>query len=395
MFEFFRKSSIARLLAAMVAGGLVGAFAPGWAIRALNSFAGTFSQLVKFIVPLIIFGLVTPAIAEAGRSAGRMLLLTITLAYASTILSGAFGFCLADAVFPRILSGSVAAAESAKSYPAYFTLAIPPAMGVVTAMALAFVFGLAMSAMECPALTRGFAELKKVVARAIGKVVVPLLPPYILTVVADLAARDVLAKVGGPALKIMLTAVAATWAVLVAQFCIAGAIARKNPFKALATMLPAYFTGLGCCSSAATIPTTLRQVRENGVSEETADMVVPLCANIHLAGSIAKIVVFSAGFLMLAGGGIEAGAFLKYVLMLSVLAVAAPGVPGGMVIAAAPIAEAAIGLDPEHYAMLMAAYLSIDGVGTACNLTGDGAIALIVDRAKGKRESESGSRNID
>ena len=113
---------------------------------------------------------------------------------------------------------------------------------------------------------------------------------------------------------------------------------------------------------------------------------MPLCANIHLAGSIAKIVVFSAGFIVLAGRGLEAGAFAEYVLLLSVLAVAAPGVPGGMVIAAAPIAESVLGIPPEHYAMLMAAYLSIDGVGTACNLTGDGAIAIVVDRF---RASES------
>ena len=163
-------------------------------------------------------------------------------------------------------------------------------------MTLAFVLGLAMSAMECPALTHGFAELKQVVVLAIGKAVVPLLPLYIMTVVADLAARGVLSKVGGPALKIVLTAFAATWLVLIAQYCVAGAVARKNPLKALWTMLPAYFTGLGCCSSAATIPVTLRQVRENGVPEETANLVVPLCANIHLAGSVAKIVVFSAGF---------------------------------------------------------------------------------------------------
>ena len=383
MVDVFRRSAVSKLLAAMVVGGLVGAFAPACVIRALNSFAGTFSQFVKFIVPFIIFGLVTPAIANAGRSAGRMLVLTIALAYGSTILAGAFGFCFADALFSRILSGSVAAAESAKAFPAYFTLTIPPAMSVVTAMAVAFVVGLAMSAMECPVLTRGFAELKEVVSLAIRKAVVPLLPLYILTVVADLAARGVLSKVGGPALKIVVTAIAATWLVLVVQYCIAGAVAGKNPVKALWTMLPAYFTGLGCCSSAATIPVTLRQAKENGVSEETANLVVPLCANIHLAGSVAKIVVFSAGFLILAGGRVEAGAFAQYILMLSVFAVAAPGVPGGMVLAAAPIAEAAIGLDPEHYAMLMAAYLSIDGVGTACNLTGDGAIALVVDRFRG------------
>ena len=297
-----------------------------------------------------------------------------------SILSGAFAFSVADAVLPRIVSGSLVASGAAKAFPAFFTLKIPPVMDVVTAIAVAFVFGLAMATVECPALTRAFGEIKRVISLAIAKAVVPLLPFYILTVVADLTARGSLAQVCGPSVKIIMTAVAATWLVLVVQYAIAGIVARRNPLKALWTMLPAYFTGLGCCSSAATIPVTLRQVKANGVSEETANLVVPLCANIHLAGSIAKIVVFSAGFLLLSGGTIGAGAFAEYILLLSVLAVAAPGVPGGMVLAAAPIAESALGLAPEHYAILMAAYLSIDGVGTACNLTGDGAIALVVDK---------------
>jgi Na+/H+-dicarboxylate symporter len=380
MLDALKKSALARLLAAMAVGALVGAFAPACVIRALNSFGSTFAQFIKFIVPFIIVGLVTPAIAEAGRSAGRMLLATIAIAYASTILSGAFAFSVADAVLPRIVSGSLAASGATKAFPAFFTLKIPPVMDVVAAIAVAFVFGLAMATVECPALTRAFGEIKRVISLAIAKAVVPLLPFYILTVVADLTARGSLAQVCGPSVKIIMTAVVTTWLVLVVQYAIAGIVARRNPLKALWTMLPAYFTGLGCCSSAATIPVTLRQVKANGVSEETANLVVPLCANIHLAGSIAKIVVFSAGFLLLSGGTIGAGAFAEYILLLSVLAVAAPGVPGGMVLAAAPIAESALGLAPEHYAILMAAYLSIDGVGTACNLTGDGAIALVVDK---------------
>lgn len=384
MARKLHELALAKLIVAMAAGMAAGLFAPACVIRALNSFGGTFAQFVKFIVPLIIIGLVTPAIAETGRGAGRLLLFTIALAYASTILSGALGFCIADTVLPRVVSGTIAASEAAESFPAYFTLKIPPLTGVISALAVAFVFGLAMASLDCPVLTRAFDEAKRVVTLAIGKAVVPFLPVYIMTVVADLTARGALAQVCGPGLKIVVTALATTWLVLILQYCIAGALTRRNPFKALWTMLPAYFTGLGCCSSAATIPVTLRQVRANGVGEETADLVVPLCANIHLAGSIAKITVFSAGFLLLSGGTLHAGAFAEYVLMLSVLAVAAPGVPGGMVLAAAPVAESVLGLAPQNYAILIAAYLSIDGVGTACNLTGDGAIALVVDRFRGK-----------
>lgn len=380
----FLRSHLARLLVAMAVGAAVGAFAPGCAIRALNSFGGTFAQFVKFVVPLIIVGLVTPAIADAGSGAGRTLGLTMGLAYLSTILSGAFAFTVADGVFPGLLSCSLADSAGEVAFPAYFVLDIPPVMNVMTAMVLAFAIGLSMSKLRCPALSRAFAELKGVVTLTIGKAVVPFLPLYILTVVADLTARGALAQVCGQSCKIAATAIATTICVLVAQYCIAGALARRNPFKALATMLPAYLTGLGCCSSAATIPVTLRQVRANGVSEETANLVVPLCANIHLAGSMAKIVVFSAGFVVLSGGSPGVGAFAEFVLLMSVLAVAAPGVPGGMVLAAAPIAESVLGLAPHQYALLIAAYLSIDGVGTACNLTGDGAIAIIVDRFRRK-----------
>lgn len=383
MIRLLRKSVLARLLVAMAVGALVGAFAPGCVIRALNSFGATFSQFVKFVVPLIVFALVTPAIADAKRGAGRMLLAVVCIAYASTLLAGAFAFGVSRSVFPHLLDGVLGASVAAKKFPAYFVLQIPPVMGVTTAMTTAFVFGLSMSSMKCDALTRAFSEMRELVTRAIGCAVVPFLPLYILTVVADLAASGSLASVGGSCLPIIAVVLATTLMVLVIQYFVAGLIARRNPLKALWTMLPAYLTGLGCCSSAATIPVTLRQVRANGVSDETANLVVPLCANIHLAGSIAKIVVFSAGFMLLGGSELSAGAFVKYIMMLSVLAVAAPGVPGGMVIAAAPIAESVLGMPAEHYAMLMAAYLSIDGVGTACNLTGDGAIAIIVDRFRG------------
>lgn len=382
------RSLLLELAIAMAAGTAIGMCAPSCVLRALNSFGGTFGQFIKFIVPFIIVALVTPAIAEAGRHAGRMLLLTMCLAYASTLLSGTCAFGVAKAVFPAFLDGTLGAAVATKEFPAYFKLAIPPVMGVTTAMATAFMFGLVMSVRPCETLTRAFDEMKTVVTLSIRKVVAPLLPLYILTVIADLAASGRLLVVGGSCLKIMGVAFAMTVAVLLVQYVVAGAVARRNPLKALWTMLPAYLTGWGCCSSAATIPVTLRQTRANGVSEETANLVIPLCANIHLAGSMANMVVYGAGFVVLAGGTLEIGAFAEYIFMISVLAVAAPGVPGGVVLASAPIAEAALGITPEHYAVLLAAYMALDGMGTACNLTGDGAIALIVDRFRSKDEAE-------
>lgn len=382
-----KHSLLLKLLIAMIAGGLIGWSAPAPVIRALNSFSAVFGQFIKFVVPFIIVGLVTPAIADAGRTAGRLLLLTMGVAYASTLLSGAFAFGVSSSLFPAILDGGLAENVVSREFPAYFKIAIPPVMGVTTALAVSFMFGLGMVAVRSETLTRAFDEMKGIVSRTIDRAVVPLLPFYILAVIADLAASGKLAIIGGSCLMIMISAMCVSVTILLLQYIVAGAIAGRNPFKALWTMLPAYVTGWGCCSSAATIPVTLRQTKANGVSDEAADLVVPLCANVHLSGSMANMVVYAAGLIVLAGEPVSTGAFIEYILMVSIVAVASPGVPGGVVLACASIAEAALGFSSERYALMIAAYMALDGMGTACNLTGDGAIALIVDRFRTVGES--------
>ena len=372
-----------QLFIAIALGVVVGLFSPAWGIRSLNCFRDLFGQFIKFFVPFIIVGLVTPAIADTGRSAGRLLLLTIGLAYASTLLAGYFAYGVSLTVYPAIMqSGTLGDAVAGRTFPAYFSIKIPPLMDVTTALATSFMLGLGVVAVRAEALTRAFSELRKVVTITLAKAFVPFLPLYVLTVMADLTASGKLAAVGGGSVKIMALALATTTAVLVAQYLVAGAITGRNPFKALFTMLPAYLTGWGCCSSAATIPYTLRQTKLNGVSDETADLVVPLCANVHLSGSMANMVVYAAGLLVLAGEPLGIGAFTEYILMISVIAVASPGVPGGVVLASASVAEMALGFTPERYALMIALYMALDGMGTATNLTGDGAIALVVDKVR-------------
>ena len=247
--------------------------------------------------------------------------------------------------------------------------------------------------MKGEVLERAARELREIVSRALANVFVPLLPLYVFATMADLTASGRLAAVGGGCLKIMGMALATTTAVLLVQFTVAGIVARKNPLKALWTMLPAYLTGWGCCSSAATIPYTLAQTRKNGVSESTAGLVIPLCANVHLAGSMANMVVYAAGLAVMAGDALPLGAFTHYILLVSITAVASPGVPGGVVLACASVAEAALGFSPERYAIMIAVYMALDGMGTACNLTGDGAIALIVDRFR-EHEAEKDQSDV-
>ena len=377
-----KDSLLFKLFVAMILGALIGVFAASPVLRRLNSVTAIFSQVIKFVVPFIIVGLVTPAIVDSGRSAGRLLILTTIIAYISTFFSGAFAFLVSKSVFPVILGGGLSENIVAKEFPAYFSLAIPPVMDVTTSLVVSFMFGLGMVATKSEILPKIFDEMKKIVSRTIEKVVVPLLPFYILSVIANLTASGRLKIIGGSCVMIMLLAIIITIFVLLIQYTVAGIVSRRNPLKALWTMLPAYFTGCGCCSSAATIPVTLRQTKENGVSQETADLVVPLCANIHLSGSMANMVVYAAGLIILAGEPLSIGAFVEYIIMVSIVAVASPGVPGGVVLACASIAEVALGFSPERYALMIAIYMALDGMGTACNLTGDGAIAIIVDRLK-------------
>ena len=383
---------IGKLLIAMAIGVLLGCVAPGWTIRALNSFGGTFSQFIKFFVPFIVVGLVTPAIAETGKGAGRLLLATMGLAYASTLFAGGFAFCVSDFTFPLILEGTLDKLADTQDFPAYFVFRIPPLMGVTTALVTAFIFGLAMVSIESPYLKNTFDEMRNAVTLTIRKALMPLLPVYILAVIADLTASGKLAAVGGGCVKIMALAFAVTTSILVIQYVIAGIVAGRNPFRLLWNMLPAYLTGWGCCSSAATLPVTLRQTRKNGVSDKITDLVIPLCANVHLAGSMANMVVYTAGFIVLGGGTIAIGNYLEFMLMLSVIAVASPGVPGGVVLASAAIAESALGFSAERYALVIAAYMALDGMGTACNLTGDGAIAAVMNRFFGDKKEQPAAR---
>ena len=382
-----RPGIIVQIILAIAIGALLGRILPDSGIRCLATFKAIFAQLVKFLVPLIILGFVTPAIADAGRTAGRLLLVTVALAYASTLFAGYFAFLSGKTFLPMIVGGGIdlASASSARAFAPYFKIPIPPLADVITSLVLSFLLGLGIVARKSQLLLDAAHQFREIMTWAIAKFFVPLLPMYVLAVIAETMASGRLAVIAGPCVKLMAACLALEWILLMMQFCAAGAIAGRNPLRALANMLPAYFTGFGCCSSAATIPVTLRQTVKNGVSQETADLVVPLCANVHLAGSMTNMVLYSIGLMTMAGEPVSIAAFTEFILMISVIAVAAPGVPGGVVLASATVAETALGFTPERYAILIAIYMALDGMSTACNLTGDGALAIIVDRFKGKQ----------
>lgn len=372
---------LGRVVIAIVLGVLLGNVLPAWAVRLFVTFNSVFSNFLSFLIPLIIVGLVTPAIADIGKSAGKLLLITGLIAYGDTVFSGLFSYATSINVFPSLIDPAAAAqiaADDAKVEP-FFTIAIPPLMDVMSALVLSFALGLGVAHFGSATIKRVFVEFREIVAKTIEVALIPLLPLYIMGIFMSMAHTGQAWHI----VKVFISIIGVIFAMhiilLVVQYCIAGVIAHRNPFKALKTMLPAYFTALGTSSSAATIPVTLKQTQLNGVREGVAGFVVPLCATIHLSGSAMKITACAVALMLMQGMPVEFGTFLGFVLMLGVMMVAAPGVPGGAIMAAIGVLQSILGFNAEQQAMMIALYITMDSFGTACNVTGDGAIALIVD----------------
>lgn len=381
-----RIGLLPRIGIAIVLGILLGLVLPDAVTRVFVTFNGLFGNFLSFVIPLLIVGLITPAISELGKGAGKWLAITAGIAYTSTILAGlmAFGVCMA--IFPRMLEpGSfdeVANPEEALLTP-YFTVDMPPVFGVMTALVLSFVVGITLTLIQGETLQRAFVEFREVIEKVIAGVIIPLLPLYIFGIFLNMTAAGQVWKVITTFIGVILLVFALTIVLLVLQFLVAGLVAGRNPIRSLVTMLPAYATALGTSSSAATIPVTLRQALAMGVRRPVASFVIPLCATIHLAGSTVKIVSFSLAVMFLSGIPVDVPVFLGFILMLGITMVAAPGVPGGAIMTAAGLLSSMLGFTEPQVGLMIATYIAIDSFGTATNVTGDGAIALLVDRLAG------------
>ena len=385
----FKFGLLPQIIVAIILGIAFGGILPAWCSRIFLTFNAIFSQLLGFAIPLIIVGLVTPAIADIGRGAGRMLALTTLLAYGSTVIAGLASFGVGESLFPSMLSGQIQAADTsdiaAKLAP-YFTVEIPPLMGVMTALILAFMLGLGIAYIEGDVLRRGANEFGNIVTKFIENVIIPLLPIYIFGIFLDMTASGEVWRVLMVFSKIIGVIFALHIAWLVALYSVAGGVAKKNPLKMLATMMPAYFTALGTQSSAATIPVTLAQTRKMGVSEGVSGFVIPLCATIHLSGSMLKIVACALALMMMQGIEYDFMMIFGFICMLGITMVAAPGVPGGAIMAALGVLASMLGFSAEDQALMISLYVAMDSFGTACNVTGDGALAVIMDKINQNRK---------
>lgn len=383
----FKFGLLPRILTAIALGILTGLFMPGWAVRIFTTFNSIFGNFLQFLIPLIIVGLVTPAIADIENGAGKLLLITVIVAYLDTVCAGLFSYLTSVSVFPSLIKTGerLEVAESSVVTDPYFTINMPPLMDVMSSLVLAFILGLGMAAFRTEGLRKIAGEFKTIVTKTIETTIIPLLPVYIYGIFLEMTCTGQAIRV----IKVFIAIIGVIFLMhvilLVAQYCIAGAIVKKNPFRMLGNMLPAYFTALGTSSSAATIPVTLEQTRKNGVSEEIAGFTVPLCATIHLSGSTLKIVACAVALMMMEGMPFTFGMFLGFIMMLGVMMVAAPGVPGGAIMAALGILASMLGFGDQEQALMIALYIAMDSFGTACNVTGDGAIAVVMEKFFGKK----------
>ncbi|WP_279192559.1 dicarboxylate/amino acid:cation symporter [Corynebacterium stationis] len=377
-------SLLFKIIIAIILGIIVSLFAPEWLGRIFATFNGLFSNFLNFFIPVLIFALIAPAIAGLGKGAGKWLGYTTAIAYGSTIIAGLIALSTAKLLYPVLLGNqslglNVSDIDEGAIAP-YFEVEMPAPFEVMTALLLAFCVGVAMSVVKADTIYQGSRELEAIVIKVIWGFVIPLLPIYIFGMFLGLGMNGNLLDVLSAFAKVLVLSVVMTILYLVLQYVVAGAIAKKNPFKALRNMLPAYFTALGTSSSAATIPVTHRSALNNGISKPIAGFVIPLCATIHLSGSMIKLTLYGFAVVYLADLNVGLGTAFGFIFLLGVMMIAAPGVPGGAVMVAVGLMGDMMGFDDSMIALMIAAYIAVDSFGTAANVTGDGAIAMIVDR---------------
>lgn len=386
-----RLGLLPRIIIAIAAGIGVGYVAPEWIGRACATFDSLFGSLLGFLIPLIIIGFVTPAIADIGLRAGRMLAATALLAYGATLGAGFLSYATGAWLFPGMIhpeEAQATVAEAAMLEP-WFTVSLPPLMSVMTALGLSFMVGLGAAVCGSTALRRDADEFRSIVTLTINRAIIPLLPVYIFGLFVAMTVTGQVGSILATFVDIILVIFALHVLLLLAQFTIAGLIARRNPLRMLRTMLPAYFTALGTQSSAATIPVTLRQTVATGVSADVAGFVVPLCATIHMSGSMLKMVACAMALMIMQGMPFDAALFTRFIALLGITIIAAPGIPGGVIMASLGLLTSILGFSEAQNGLMIALYIAMDSFGTACNVTGDCALATIIDRFFGKRAEQS------
>jgi Na+/H+-dicarboxylate symporter len=379
---------IIKLIAGIAAGIIAGLYAPEFIVTLLFTIQTVVGQLIKFTIPLIILFYIASGIASLPQGSGSLLGKTVGLAYGSTIIAGSLAFLVASSLLPQLVNGDLTnITQEGETLKSFIDVKIPPLFDVMSALALAFIFGIGISATNANGLRSILNEARDVIELLLSKVIIPALPFYIAGVFVEMTVAGTVFTTLKTFGLVLMLAVIMHWVWITVLYVSTGLALGRSPLQLLKNMLPAYFTALGTMSSAATIPVSLRATKSNKVSDSIANFTVPLCASIHLSGSTITLVTCSTA-VMLLSPELQTPTFLgmlPFILMLGVTMIAAPGAPGGAVMSALGLLASMLGFNEAALGLMIALYLAQDSFGTACNVTGDGAIALWVDKFAGEK----------
>lgn len=387
----FKLGLLPKLIIAIIIGILFGQFLPEWFCRIVVTASTIFSTFLSFVIPLMILAYVTMGIANLKNGAGKLLLITVIIAYSSTLIAGSASYLVAHTLFPSFMSADALeqiAATAGNSLETYFTLSLPALLDTLSAVVLAFVLGLCLSTLRGKTigdtLYNGVSDFSGIIDKVLHSVIIPLLPLYICGTFTDMTKSGKTFAILGILWKVFLVVIVMHLICIVVQFTIAGAVSHKNPFTLIRNQIAGYATALGTQSSAATIPVNLQCAEADGVSEEIRNFVVPLCANIHMAGSMITITACATAVCLMNQIPISLVTVVPFVMTLGIAMIASPGAPGGSIMTALPFLYMIFGAeagDPSGpiCAIMVALYITQDSFGTACNVSGDNAIGVIVD----------------
>ncbi|MGP1589271.1 dicarboxylate/amino acid:cation symporter [Oribacterium sp. oral taxon 102] len=382
---------VPRLIIAIILGILIGQFMPLWFCQTIVTASSIFSTFLKFVIPLMILAYVTMGIADLSQGAGKLLLITVALAYGSTLIAGTASYLISSSLFPSFMSADALQKiqETAdNSVAAYFGISLPPLLDTLSAVVLAFILGLCLSSMRGKeigsSLYNGFKDFSGIIDKVLHNAIIPLLPLYICGTFIDMTRSGKTYTILGILWKVFLVVIVMHLAYITLQFLLAGSISKKNPIQLLRNQIPGYTTALGTQSSAATIPVNLECAKKDGICEQIRNFVVPLCANIHMCGSMITITACATAVCLMNQLPISLATVVPFIMTLGVAMVASPGAPGGSIMTALPFLYMIFGVeagDPNGpiCAIMVALYITQDSFGTACNISGDNAIGVIVN----------------
>ncbi|MGL4562155.1 MAG: cation:dicarboxylate symporter family transporter [Brevinema sp.] len=376
----FKMGLLPRIILGLIIGIAIGLTKMEVLVRLMVTFTSIFGSLLSFTVPLMILAFISAGIAQMGNASTKILGIAVGLAYLSSISVGFGVTSINMQILPKILASATTDGISiAESIKPFFTIDMPPLLTVIGALIFSFIIGVGVTRINNSSIKSVLVEFNTIISRFLAGVIIPLLPIHIAGVFADLTYSGQITVILGSFVAVFGIVILYHMATILVLYTIASLFSKMNPFKAIYRMIPAYLTALGTQSSAATIPITTQCMKNNNIKKEIAEFMAPLCATIHLCGSVATISTCAFAVAYLNGIQIDFLLMGRFILMLGVMTVAAPGVPGGAVMAALGILQSILGFNEQSIALMISLYIAQDSFGTACNVTGSGALAAIVD----------------